>query len=148
MSTPPTLVAAAVVILATSALSPARAQTADDDAVDRVLRASAMAPDARNVDVSQCAWLPGTRAPGRTASSLMDSSRKGSEEPSAALFPNLWKLYHALGETYAAAGNTKLAIRCFEKSVTLNPEDETGQAALSRLLNSDAVGRSSPHPKL
>jgi tetratricopeptide (TPR) repeat protein len=141
------IIAVTVAILAISAFSTARAQTADDDAAERVLRASGVAPGSRDADAAECGWLRDTSATGRPISSTTDNSRKGSGETNAAPFENAWKLYHRLGATYAAAGNTKLAIRCYEKSVTLNPEDEAGQAMLARLLNQDAVRQSSRRPE-
>ena len=61
------------------------------------------------------------------------------------LFPNSWNVYDSLGEAYAAAGDTKLAIENYEKSMTLNPKNETGIAALAKLRGAQtASGTSSP----
>ena len=49
------------------------------------------------------------------------------------LFPNSWNAYDSLGEAYAAAGDTKLAIENYEKSLALNPTSETGKEALAKL---------------
>jgi tetratricopeptide (TPR) repeat protein len=49
------------------------------------------------------------------------------------LFPNSWNVYDSLGEAYAAAGDTKLAIENYEKSLALNPKNETGKEALAKL---------------
>ena len=49
------------------------------------------------------------------------------------LFPNAWNTYDSLGEAYALAGNKKLAIENYEKSIKLNPKSESGQAALANL---------------
>lgn len=49
------------------------------------------------------------------------------------LYPNAWNTYDSLGEAYAAAGNKKLAIENYEKSVKLNPKSESGKAALQKL---------------
>ena len=49
------------------------------------------------------------------------------------LYPQSWNAYDSLGEAYATAGQTKLAIQNYEKSVSLNPKNDTGQAALSKL---------------
>lgn len=49
------------------------------------------------------------------------------------LYPNAWNTYDSLGEAYAAAGNKKLAIENYEKSLKLNPKSETGKAALAKL---------------
>lgn len=49
------------------------------------------------------------------------------------LFPDSWNVYDSLGEAYAAAGDTKLAIENYEKSLALNPASQTGKDALSKL---------------
>ena len=49
------------------------------------------------------------------------------------LFPQSWNVYDSLGEAYAAAGETALAIQNYEKSVQLNPKNEAGKAALAKL---------------
>ena len=49
------------------------------------------------------------------------------------LFPNEWNPYDSLGEAYALLGNKKLAIENYEKSVKLNPNNNAGIAALSKL---------------
>jgi tetratricopeptide (TPR) repeat protein len=49
------------------------------------------------------------------------------------LFPSSWNTYDSLGEAYAAAGETNLAIQNYEKSVELNPKNDTGKAALAKL---------------
>lgn len=54
------------------------------------------------------------------------------------LFPNSWNVYDSLGEAYAAAGDTKLAIENYEKSVALNPKNDGGKAALAKLKGSNA----------
>ena len=134
-------------ILATSALSPARAQAVDDVAVEQVLRASGMARNSQAAVAAECGWLYDPRATDRTISGVPANARKGSEKTEAALLSNVWKLYHRLGDAHAAAGNTQLAIRCYEKSVVLNPENDAGFASLMRLQNQDALRRSSPHPE-
>jgi len=48
-------------------------------------------------------------------------------------FPESWNVYDSLGEAYAAAGNNSLAIVNYEKSVQLNPKNESGKAALAKL---------------
>ncbi|HNW72376.1 MAG TPA: hypothetical protein PKN44_02005 [Bacteroidales bacterium] len=48
-------------------------------------------------------------------------------------FPGSWNAYDSLGEAYAAAGEKKLAIRNYEKSVELNPNSLSGTEALKRL---------------
>lgn len=49
------------------------------------------------------------------------------------LYPNMWNTYDSLGEAYMAAGNKKLAIENYEKSIKLNPKSESGKAALAKL---------------
>jgi TolA-binding protein len=49
------------------------------------------------------------------------------------LFPQSWNTYDSLGEAYAKAGDTALAIQNYEKSVQLNPKNESGIAALAKL---------------
>ncbi len=47
--------------------------------------------------------------------------------------PNSWNTYDSLGEGYALAGDKKLAIKNYKKSLELNPENETGKKALAIL---------------
>lgn len=49
------------------------------------------------------------------------------------LFPKAWNTYDSLGEAYALAGNKKLAIENYEKSIKLNPKSEGGPVALAKL---------------
>lgn len=49
------------------------------------------------------------------------------------LFPGSWNVFDSLGEAYALAGNKKLAIENYEKSIKLNPKSETGPPALAKL---------------
>jgi TolA-binding protein len=49
------------------------------------------------------------------------------------LYPNSWNTFDSLGEAYAAAGNKKLAIENYERSIKINPKSETGIAALAKL---------------
>ena len=49
------------------------------------------------------------------------------------LFPEAWNTYDSLGEAYAADGNKKLAIENYEKSIKLNPKNDTGIAILKKL---------------
>ena len=51
------------------------------------------------------------------------------------LFPQSWNAYDSLGEAYAKAGNTELALQNYTRSVELNPKNETGLAALKKLKN-------------
>lgn len=49
------------------------------------------------------------------------------------LYPESWNVYDSLGEAYAAGGEKALAIENYEKSLQLNPKNETGRAALTKL---------------
>lgn len=49
------------------------------------------------------------------------------------LFPKSWNVYDSLGEAYAMAGDTEQAIKNYEKSVELNPDNEYGKEALAKL---------------
>src|SRR4051812_35895050 len=49
------------------------------------------------------------------------------------IHPHSWNCYDSLGEAYAIAGNKNLAIENYEKSISLNPKNETGKAALAKL---------------
>jgi tetratricopeptide (TPR) repeat protein len=49
------------------------------------------------------------------------------------LYPQSWNAYDSLGEAHAAAGQTDLAIQNYERSLTLNPRNEAGRAALAKL---------------
>ena len=48
-------------------------------------------------------------------------------------FPESWNCYDSLGEAYMNAGKTELAIKNYEKSIELNPENETGIEFLKKL---------------
>jgi tetratricopeptide (TPR) repeat protein len=49
------------------------------------------------------------------------------------LYPESWNAYDSLAEAFAAAGEKELAIQNYEKSISLNPRNETGKAALAKL---------------
>jgi tetratricopeptide (TPR) repeat protein len=49
------------------------------------------------------------------------------------LYPKSANTYDSLGEAYAAAGNKKLAIENYEKSVKLDPTNENGKTILAKL---------------
>lgn len=49
------------------------------------------------------------------------------------LYPESWNTYDSLGEAYAKAGESALAIQNYEKSLKLNPKNEQGKAALDKL---------------
>jgi len=48
-------------------------------------------------------------------------------------FPEYWKAYDALGETYIMKGDTILAIQNFEKSLELNPQNTKAKEMLEKL---------------
>jgi hypothetical protein len=48
-------------------------------------------------------------------------------------FPDSFNVYDSLGEGYMADGNTKLAIKNYEKSIKLNPKNENGKKMLEKL---------------
>lgn len=49
------------------------------------------------------------------------------------LYPESWNVYDSLGEAYANAGETALAIQNYDRSIQLNPENTTGKTALAKL---------------
>ena len=49
------------------------------------------------------------------------------------LHPASWNPYDSLGEAYALAGETKLAIENYEKSFALNPENKNAKEVLEKL---------------
>ena len=49
------------------------------------------------------------------------------------LYPESWNVYDSLGEAYAATGDKVQAIQNYQKSIQLNPNNETGKAALTKL---------------
>ena len=49
------------------------------------------------------------------------------------LYPEAWNTYDSLGEAYAIKGNKELAIKNYEKSMELNPNNEFGKLALAKL---------------
>ena len=48
-------------------------------------------------------------------------------------YPQAWNAYDSLGEAYLASGNRSLARSNYERSVQLNPKNETGIAQLTKL---------------
>ncbi len=48
-------------------------------------------------------------------------------------YPNSWNVFDSLGEAYAANGDTKLAIKNYEKSIKINPYNTGGIEALKKL---------------
>jgi tetratricopeptide (TPR) repeat protein len=51
----------------------------------------------------------------------------------AQLFPNSPRVYRSLAEAYTTAGETKLAIRSYEKSLSLDPKNDASKLALAKL---------------
>jgi hypothetical protein len=49
------------------------------------------------------------------------------------LFPGSAAAHQSLGDAYAAAGETKLAIDSYQRSLALNPKNEAARAALAKL---------------
>ena len=47
--------------------------------------------------------------------------------------PAAYNAYDSLGGAYLLAGNRRLAIENYEKSIELNPKNENGRQALERL---------------
>ena len=48
-------------------------------------------------------------------------------------YPTSWNVYDSLGEAYKNAGETRLAIRNYEKSLELNPDNSNGMQILKEL---------------
>ncbi|HUH32778.1 MAG TPA: tetratricopeptide repeat protein [Daejeonella sp.] len=48
-------------------------------------------------------------------------------------YPTAWNVYDSLGEAYALKGNKELAIKNYEKSVQINPKNDNGKQALTKL---------------
>jgi CubicO group peptidase (beta-lactamase class C family) len=48
-------------------------------------------------------------------------------------YPNAWNPYDSLAEAYAAAGQKDLAIKNYEKSLALNPDNKSGAEHLKKL---------------
>lgn len=49
------------------------------------------------------------------------------------LFPASWNVYDSYGEALAQAGQTAQAIKMYQRSIVLNPNNTNGKAALARL---------------
>ena len=49
------------------------------------------------------------------------------------LHPQAWNTYDSLGEAYALAGQKELAIKNYQRSVELNPENTNGKDVLAKL---------------
>lgn len=50
-------------------------------------------------------------------------------------YPNSFNVYDSMGEAYMAKGEKKLAIENYEKSISLNPNNEDGKEMLKKLKN-------------
>lgn len=50
-----------------------------------------------------------------------------------AIFPGAWNTYDSLAEALLQAGDTDGAIRNYEKSIELNPDNRNGKDALARI---------------
>lgn len=54
-------------------------------------------------------------------------------ELNASLYPGSWNAYDSLGEAYAAIGRRGEAVRSYERSLEINPDNGNARAALERL---------------
>lgn len=54
-------------------------------------------------------------------------------ELNTVLFPNSFNVWDSLGEAYAKAGNKEKARECYEKSLAIYPDNNSGKKALSDL---------------
>ena len=54
-------------------------------------------------------------------------------ELNTVLFPNSFNVWDSLGEAYLKAGNKEKAKENYEKSMALNPNNESGKKALAEL---------------
>lgn len=52
-----------------------------------------------------------------------------------AMFPEAWNTYDSLGEAYMKANKKKAAIKNYQRSVELNPENKGGREALAKLAS-------------
>ena len=48
-------------------------------------------------------------------------------------YPQFWNAYDSLGEAYVKAGQKDLAIENYQKSIELNPKNDSGIDALKKL---------------
>jgi tetratricopeptide (TPR) repeat protein len=48
-------------------------------------------------------------------------------------YPQSWNVYDSLGEVYLVNGNTELAIKNYEKSIALNPDNTNGVTVLKKI---------------
>jgi CubicO group peptidase (beta-lactamase class C family) len=59
----------------------------------------------------------------------------------AGAYPESWNVHDSLGEALAVAGRVNEAIASYERSVAINPENQAGINALSRLRSRPSPGR-------
>jgi CubicO group peptidase (beta-lactamase class C family) len=65
----------------------------------------------------------------------------------AQTYTDSWNAFDSLGEAYAADNQIELAIRNYEKSIQLNPQNEAGQAVLDELKKRELpTPRETPEP--
>ncbi len=57
------------------------------------------------------------------------------------LFPKSWNVYDSLAEAYAADGDVRAAIRFYEKSLAINPDNANAKAALRVLRDAKPARR-------
>ena len=55
------------------------------------------------------------------------------------LYPDSWNVYDSLAEAVLKAGHTEKAIKLYEKSITLNPENKNGKDVLAKLKTGTAT---------
>lgn len=48
-------------------------------------------------------------------------------------YPDSWNVYDSMGEAYALDGQTDVAIKNYEKSLELNPDNKNGAEILKKL---------------
>ena len=48
-------------------------------------------------------------------------------------YPDSWNVYDSLAEAYMKNGNVELAIKNYQKSVEMNPDNENGKEMLEKL---------------
>jgi tetratricopeptide (TPR) repeat protein len=55
------------------------------------------------------------------------------------LYPESWNVYDSLGEALMVSGDRDAAIRMYEKSLEINPENANGQQMLERMRSAVSV---------
>jgi tetratricopeptide (TPR) repeat protein len=56
-------------------------------------------------------------------------------------YPNCWNCFDSLGEGYMIAGQKELAIRNYEKSMEMNPQNTNGADMLKKLRGEQATAK-------